>query len=67
MIHAGLVVNGELPKYSMFSCLFGAKNNLHTYNHHKYYLSRPTYLKKIPCELKKRLKDAKLLLTSKKI
>ena len=66
MIHAGGVVNGDLPKYSIFLS-FGAKNNLHTNNHHKYYLSRPTYLRKIPIELKKRLKDSKLLLTSKKI
>ena len=39
---------------------FGAKNNLHTNNHHKYYLSRPTYLRKIPIELKKKLKRFKI-------
>ena len=64
MIHAGGVVNGKFPKYSIFLS-FGEKNNLHTNNHHKYYLSRPTYLRQIPSELKKRLKNSKLLLTTK--
>ena len=65
IVHAGGTVQGELPKYSIFLS-FGEKNNIHTHNHHQYYLSRPTYLKKIPFELSRKLKNSNLILKSKR-
>ena len=60
ILHAGGTVNGIYPKYASYLS-FGAKNNIHTTNHHNFYLSRPTYLKKIPNDLKKKLKKNEIL------
>lgn len=60
LIHAGGVVKGVHPKYSIFLS-YGAPN-IHSYNHHNFYLARPTYLKKISARLRRKLKERKLLL-----
>lgn len=60
LIHAGGCVKGNFPKYSIF--LSYGVNNEHSLNHHKFYLSRETYLKKLPSNLKKKLKKENLLL-----
>lgn len=60
ILHAGGTVKGIYPKYASYLS-FGAKNNIHTTNHHNFYLSRPTYLKKIPNDLKKKLKKNEIL------
>ena len=60
LIHAGGVIKGISPKYAIFLS-YGAPN-IHSINHHNFYLSRPTYLKKISSILKKKLKAKNLLL-----
>tara|TARA_B100000686_G_scaffold354687_1_gene466411 strand:- start:131 stop:952 length:822 start_codon:yes stop_codon:yes gene_type:complete len=64
LIHAGGVIKGPYPKYACYLS-YGAKNNEHTTNHHNYYLSRPTYLKEIPKDLKKKLEKSYLLFPKK--
>ena len=63
ILHAGGTVKGIFPKYAIYLS-YGAKKNIHTVNHHKFYLSRPTYLKNISNDLKKRLKKNDILYKS---
>ena len=60
LIHAGGIIKGNNPKYSIFLS-YGAPN-IHSYNHHNFYRARPTYLKRIPPQLRRKLKEKKLLL-----
>ncbi len=60
LIHAGGCVKGNFPKYSIFLS-YGVENQ-HSLNHHKFYLSRETYLNKLPIILKNKLKNKNLLL-----
>ena len=60
ILHAGGKLKGNKPKYSIFLS-YGVKNS-HSYNHKNFYLSRPTYTKKIPIKLEKKLKKHNLLL-----
>ncbi|WP_300301998.1 phytanoyl-CoA dioxygenase family protein [Ferrovibrio sp.] len=62
VLHAGGVVAGAMPKYAAY--LSFSLDNIHAYNHHAYYLSRPTYLRQIPEELSGQLEGAGLKLTS---
>ena len=63
LIHAGGTTYNSNPKYAIFLS-FGFDNQ-HSYNHHKFYLSRPTYLKEIPKKLKRILQKKKLLLKNR--
>ena len=60
LLHAGGQLSGKESKYSIFLS-YGVKNS-HSINHRNFYLSRPTYTKKIPLGLKKKLKSSGLLL-----
>ena len=60
VLHAGGKLKGNKPKYSIFLS-YGVKNS-HSYNHKNFYLSRPTYTKKIPIKLEKKLKKHNLFL-----
>ena len=54
ILHAGGILKGNQPKYSIFLS-YGIKNS-HSRNHKNFYLSRPTYTKKIPNKLRQKLK-----------
>ena len=60
ILHAGGILKGNQPKYSIFLS-YGIKNS-HSRNHKNFYLSRPTYTKKIPNKLRQKLKRENLLL-----
>ncbi len=60
LLHAGGVLRGAKPKYSMFLA-YGA-NNQHSRNHRAFFLKRPTYNPDIPEALRDRLEEARLLL-----
>ncbi len=60
MMHAGGVLKGTKPKYSIF--LSYGLNNHHSRNHRTFFLKRPTYSAEIPAELRDRLAKANLLL-----
>ncbi len=60
MMHAGGVLRGTKPKYSIFLS-FGL-NNHHSRNHRAFFLKRPTYSPEIPGALRDRLAKANLLL-----
>ena len=60
LVHAGGSIYNSNPKYAIFLS-FGFDNQ-HSHNHHKFYLSRPTYLKEMPKKLKIILEKKKLLL-----
>ncbi len=60
ILHAGGQLKGSKPKYSIFLS-YGVRNS-HSYNHKSFYLSRPTYTKKISVKLEEKLKKHNLLL-----
>ena len=60
LLHAGGVLRGAKPKYSMFLA-YGA-DNLHSRNHRAFFVKRPTYNPDIPEALRDRLEAEHLLL-----